>query len=203
VKVPEPRAGAPHGQTVDDRLGEILDAQRRSFEAKVHRPRERGSDLLMEAFGISPVQLQSHSQYWSRQLGMCFERLVRAACEHRSECRLPLRTGGREPWDLEFGQEAWELKYRLGSGDAGTLSRLADNAGLARERGLAPVLLILRSDSLRAATARAAAGGWEVVCGERALAHVRRRSGFDLHAWLAEQAGRFTFEPGRREPGSE
>ena len=176
----------------DNRLRGILDRYRESFQRKVYAPENNETDVLMDIFGITPQLKREHRQYWGRELGMCWERLVSEMCGNlHPDYGPPLRIGTDEPCDFTIGRTAIDTKYRIGSGDSGTLRKFRSYGPLLREHGYEPTLLILREDNLRAAITACERGGWEILIGQETLDYLERTLGFDVGAYLAEMSGQY------------
>lgn len=177
---------------LDSGLDEILDGYRESFQRKIYAPENQDTDALMDVFGITPQLKREHRQYWGRELGMCWERVVvRVFRSSRSDYGAPPRIGADEPCDFLVGRSAIDTKYRIGSGDSGTLRKFRNYGQALLENGYSPTLLILREDNLRAAVAACERGGWDILTGERTFAYIERATGFDLKSHLERLAGRY------------
>lgn len=92
--------------------------------------------------------------------------------------------GGDEPCACCVGKDAIDTKYRIGSGDSGTLKKFKSYGKLLKERGYRPVLLMVREDNLAAAMTACATGGWTVLQGQATFDYIKELSDFDLRAWL-------------------
>lgn len=169
----------------EELLKGILKQYQSSFTNKSHREENDDQDLLMDVFGITPGLKRENRQYWGRELGMCWQRLVteifRSNC---SDYQPALKIDGDEPCDCIVGTDAIDTKYRIGSGDSGTLKKFRQYGRLLSEKGFRPLLLIVREDNLRAALTACHAGGWEVLQGQKSFLFVRKKSGFDLQEAL-------------------
>lgn len=181
----------------DSALTQVLADYRDAFEKKEFAEADSDSDPLMEAFGITPTLKAANRQYWGRELGMCWQRLCVALCAQRCGNRFapPPKVGGDEPYDLRVDDLAIDTKYRIGSGDSGTLKKFKANGAELTKEGLTPTMLILRTDNLRAAIGACEVGGWDVQQGDAAFALVRELTGFDLRSWLVERKGQFPILP--------
>lgn len=178
MTIPKPLMGA---------LAGILDQYRNSFTDKIYSDENNESDLLMEVFGISPELKRENRQYWGRELGMCWQRLVVEVCRQTCEDYGPaLRFGADEPCDLVVGNAAIDTKYRIGSGDSGTLKKFRTYASLLKEKGYEPTLLIVREDNLGAALA--ACRGWTVFTGHMTYGYISDLTGFDIRTYLQAKA---------------
>jgi hypothetical protein len=82
------------------------------------------------------------------------------------------------------GKDAIDTKYRIGSGDSGTLKKFKQYAARLEDLGYRPVLLILREDNLPAAITACLTGGWTVMTGSESYEYLREITGFDLQSWL-------------------
>ncbi len=123
---------------------------------------------------------------------MCWQRLVTETCKtYCSSFQRALKVGSDEPCDLIVEGYAIDTKYRLGSGDSGTLKKFKNNGPLLRAYNYEPVLLILRQDSLPAAIRACQEGNWKVYTGEDSFEFIQTISGFDLKSFLIEKAGEF------------
>jgi len=105
-------------------LDEILSAYQKGFCEKVYSDENDEHDLLMDVYGITPLLKRENRQYWGRELGMCWQRLVVEVCRQtRKDFGPAFRIGADEPCDLTVGNLAIDTKYRIGSGDSGTLKK--------------------------------------------------------------------------------
>ncbi len=180
--------------SLDDQLKQVLRAYRDSFSSKTYSEENDDCDLLMDVFGITPSLKRENRQYWGRELGMCWQLLVTQVLSHTCRNYSPaLRVGDDEPCDCCVGADAIDTKYRIGSGDSGTLKKFKSYGKLLTQRGLRPVLLIVREDNLNAAMAACATGGWTVLQGKATFDYIQTLSEFDMAAWLesCKQHGEF------------
>ena len=182
----------PANPEMDSALHEILERHREAFQRKIYAPENQDSDALMDVFGITPELKREHRQYWGRELGMCWERVVVQVFRSlRSDYGAPPRIGADEPCDFTVGRAAIDTKYRIGSGDSGTLRKFRNYGQSLLENGYAPTLLILREDNLRAAVAACERGGWDILTGADTFAYIERSTGFDLKSHLEGLTGRY------------
>lgn len=182
----------------EPRLTEILAQYHRAFRDKEFGEVDADSDVLMEVFGITPTLKQSNRQYWGRELGMCWQRICSTLCEMVCGDRFsaPPRIGGDEPFDFQVDEYAIDTKYRIGSGDSGTLKKFKTYGTQLRDSGLKPTLLILREDNFAAAITACRAGTWDVVQGNASFAFLKDLTGgFDLGEWLAALRREFLLVP--------
>ena len=84
-----------------------------------------------------------------------------------------LRFGTDEPCDLTIADTAIDTKYRIGSGDSGTLKKFRQYGELLRNQGYEPVFLIVRGDNLPAAIRACTRGGWTVHTGDSTFEYIR------------------------------
>lgn len=174
-----------------ENLAQILNQYQSSFIDKVYTDENEDYDLLMNAFGITPELKRENRQYWGRELGKCWESLVVEACKQVSTFQGPLKIGKDEPCDLRVGNYAIDTKYRVGSGDSGTLKKFKQYGPLLREHGYTPVFLFLREDNLNAAMTACRAGGWEIYIGKQSFDFIKQISGFDMENYLLTQAQQY------------
>jgi hypothetical protein len=164
----------------------ILKQYAESFASKTYGEENDDVDVLMQVFGISPELKRENRQYWGRELGMCWQLLVARVFElgRPSDFGPGYRSGSDELSDLMLQKTAIDTKYRIGSGDAGTLKKFKQYGRTLKAKGLDPVLLILRSDNLPAAIQACQAGGWRILVGDASFDFIKGESGFDLLAYL-------------------
>lgn len=179
---------------IDKKLSDILKRYQGNFSEKVYTDDYDSTDVLMETFGVTQELKRENKQFWGRQLGMCWQLLVVELC--RSTCSdygNALRFGGDEPCDLVLGLDAIDTKYRVGSGDSGTLKKFKQYGDLLKEKGYRPVFLFLREDNLPAAMTACQAGGWSIYTGKSTFDYLQEKTGFDLYKWLCYHRDRGTF----------
>jgi hypothetical protein len=158
-----------------------LETYKKSFVNKTYSNESDISDILMESFGISPKLKRENRQYWGRELGMVWQFLVSAVFKHHCVDYSPaLRFGLDEPCDLVSKKDAIDTKYRIGSGDSGTLKKFKQNGQLLRTKGFRPVLLLLRDDSLTAAITACKSGGWEIYENKESFDYIFNNTGIDV-----------------------
>jgi hypothetical protein len=169
----------------EENLLSIIQKYTENFSGKSYSEESEEIDVLMEAFGISQELKKENKQYWGRELGMCWQLLVtevfRNFCKDFSP---PKRYGSDEPADFFAGQDAVDTKYRVGSGDSGTLKKFKQYGEMLKSEGLNPVFLFLRSDNLPAAISACKVGGWSIYMGDDSFKYIFERTGFDLKEWL-------------------
>jgi hypothetical protein len=170
-------------------LEQVLTQYRASFSGKSYEDENNETDLLMDVFGITPEKKRENRQYWGRELGMCWQRLVVELCRQTCPGFTPaLRIGADEPCDLTVGNQALDTKYRIGSGDSGTLKKFKTDALRLKEAGYEPILLIVREDNLPSAMTACTVGGWTVLTGNATFQYVYELTGFDIKAYLTAKA---------------
>ena len=177
---------------IENQLDVILKKYQNSFTDKSYSDENDDLDLLMNVFGLSPKLKRENKQYWGRELGMCWQLLVSEICkEHCKDFKPALRFDADEPCDLVVGKYAIDTKYRIGSGDSGTLKKFKQYGTMLIENGYQPVFLILRNDNLPAAMTACNSGGWQVHVGERSYEFIQKISGFDIKGFLTQRAASF------------
>lgn len=173
-------------------LEQILVRYQSSFIGKIYAEENEEHDLLMDVFSISPIIKRENRQYWGRELGMCWQLLVVETCKaYCSSFQSAFRVGSDEPCDLIVDNYAIDTKYRIGSGDSGTLKKFKSYGSLLRTHNYEPILLILREDNLSAAITACQVGTWKVYTGDASFEFIREISGFDLKSFLAERTEAF------------
>ncbi|WP_211264443.1 hypothetical protein [Acetobacter senegalensis] len=178
---------------LDTTISNIIFNYKISFSNKIHTAGNEDFDVIMNLFNITPELKRENRQYWGRELGMCWQRIVTALCQTRcSNFQPAIRIGADEPFDLAVGQYAIDTKYRIGSGDAGTLKKFRENGARIKALGYTPVLLIVRSDNLNAAITACKSGGWDIYHSQAAFAFIHRETGFNLYNYLFLKKGAFS-----------
>ena len=173
-------------------LEQILARYQSSFIGKIYAEENEEHDLLMDVFGISPIMKRENRQYWGRELGMCWQLLVIETCRvYCSSFQPAFRVGSDEPCGLIVDNYAVDTKYRIGSGDSGTLKKFKAYGPLLRTYNYEPVLLILRKDNLSAAITACRAETWRVYTGDDSFEFIQEMSGFDLKSFLIERVEAF------------
>lgn len=137
---------------LEQKLEEILKSYQANFSDKEYTEEMQEDDILMQVYGISQELKAENKQFWGRQLGMCWQKLVvEVLSMNCSDCSPPFKIGLDEPCDVVLGTDAIDTKYRVGSGDSGTLKKFKQYGALLTEKGYRPVLLFVRTDNLPAA----------------------------------------------------
>lgn len=172
-------------------LDVILRRYQSSFIDKEYSEENDESDILMDAFGITPSLKRENRQYWGRELGKCWESLVVTACRNLANFKPALKIGDDEPCDLIVGNYAIDTKYRIGSGDSGTLKKFKQYGPLLQMRGYEPVFLFLREDNLPAAMTACRSGNWTIYVGKDSFDFIKKISGFDIQDYLIQRARAF------------
>lgn len=180
---------------IEDELSEVLGKYSKNFTAKIYNDDFNDTDVLMEAFGITQELKSENKQYWGRELGKCWENLLRdlfkATC---ADFEPPKRFGNDEPADFFCGKDAIDTKYRVGSGDSGTLKKFESYGKLLTGKGYRPVFLFLRTDNLQSALSKMDAGGWVKYMDEDTFTYIQEKTGFDLKSWFIKLKEDETFK---------
>ena len=166
-------------------LIETIDLYKQKFHKKIHINNESDSDVLMKALGVTPEQKLHNRQYWGRELGMCWQRLIIEVCQTtRKDFKPALRFGNDEPCDLLIGNIAIDTKYRIGSGDSGTHKKFRNYATQLITHGFKPLMLILREDNLPGAIHSCTQGGWKILTGDASFDFIKQQTKIDLKEYL-------------------
>jgi len=176
-----------------DSLHSILTKYRSSLSDKVYTAENNEHDLLMDVFSLTPELKRENRQYWGRELGMCWQLLVVEICKNLCDDYGPaLQFDNDEPCDLVVGKYAIDTKYRIGSGDSGTLKKFKAYGPLLRKHGYEPMFLILRRDNLPAAIKACEKGTWKVLTGDATFEFLQNLTGFDVKAYLDTNKDAYT-----------
>jgi hypothetical protein len=184
---------------LENNLNEIINKYSDSFSIKEYGEENEDYDLLMEIFDITPSLKRENRQFWGRELGMCWQRIVTETFKiaASSDFKSPTKIGKDEPYDLQFKNFAIDTKYRVGSGDAGTLKKFKKYGQLLLKMNLIPTQLILRNDNLPAAVTAIRSGGWDIKFGQDVFDWIKENtSGFELDKWLKKNKNNFRFSSG-------
>lgn len=179
--------------SLDVRLDAILAQYGKSFASKQFTSGSTRDDELMLIFGLTQAIKDENSQYWGRELGMCWQLLITELCKQKcGNFKGPIRRGKDEICDLVLGKEAIDTKYRVGSGDSGTLKKFKQYGETLMKMGFTPILLFLRLDNLPAAITACVNGGWTVKTGDDSYDYLRKMTGFDLKSWLQARKNQYS-----------
>ncbi|MGC9503421.1 hypothetical protein [Baaleninema sp.] len=119
----------------EESLENILKKYQNSFSDKVYAKENEERDPLMNVFEISPQLKRENRQYWGRELGMCWQLLVVEVCKkYCPDFHPAVKFGSDEPCDLVVENYAIDTKYRIGSGDSGTLKKFKRYGSLLRKK---------------------------------------------------------------------
>lgn len=181
----------PGQPTVEQFLGQY----QTSFSAKVYNTENNDHDVLMDIFTVTPELKRQNRQYWGRELGMCWQLIISALFQATRKDFAPgFVAGADELCDLIAGDHAIDTKYRIGSGDSGTLKKFKQYGRLLREEGLKPILLIVREDNLGAAIKACQNGGWSVLTGKDSFNYVSDMTGVDFLHYLKSKKDAFSID---------
>lgn len=173
-------------------IEDVFKHYQESFSKKTYDDENNVHDVLMKVFSITPELKRENRQYWGRELGMCWQLVVNEVFRQtRDDYTPPLRIGNDEPCDLTIGKIAIDTKYRVGSGDSGTLKKFKTYGHLLREEGYEPYFLILRRDNLKAAISAVEKGTWNTLIGMQTFEFIYENSGFDLYNYLIQKEGAY------------
>ena len=177
-------------KNVQTSIQAILQQYHDSFNRKEFDIVASDPDILMRAFGISTDLVEQNKQYWNRELGKCWERVVSKIFEltKPKDFKPAYKIGADEPIDFIYKDLAIDTKYRVGSGDSGTLKKFKQYGETIRGMRLTPTFLFLRTDNLPAAMTACRNGGWEIYQGQETLRFIKEETNFDLHAYLIDTA---------------
>lgn len=178
-------------------LEKELEKYSKSFNKKriEEKTLENIHDPLMDVFEITPIEKTKQAQYWGRELGALWEKLVRESFENSSKVTgfsghlvIPDKRGKTdEPCDLIANGFAIDTKYRIGSGDSKFIKQFKENYNLLVNRSYNPVLLILREDNLSSPINSAKKAGWSVITGQQSFDFILKQTGFDLKKFLDQR----------------
>ena len=182
-------------KNIENKLKSILKDFSEKFSEKIYLDDFDDTDLLMDAFGITQKLKSENKQYWGRELGKCWENLLKdlfeATCD---DFQPPMKFGKDEPADFFVGKDAIDAKYRVGSGDSGTLKKFESYGKLLKRKGFKPIFLFLRTDNLPAALSKMDAGDWKKYAGDDTFDYILKKTGFDLKEWLEKLGKNNTFK---------
>lgn len=61
---------------LDSEMVSVMRHYSDSFGGTIHNEASEETDILMDAFELTPTVKNANRQYWGRELGMCWQRLV-------------------------------------------------------------------------------------------------------------------------------
>lgn len=170
-----------------DIIEPIIERYYHSFAKKTYNEENNECDFLMNLFNISPELKRQNRQYWGRELGMLWQLIVvELAYAHCPDFHSALRFGNDEPCDLVIGTDAIDTKYRIGSGDSGTLKKFKQYGHFLREQGYRPVIVMVRDDSLPAAITACLNGGWTIYSGQNAIRYLEVKTGINVYTLISQ-----------------
>lgn len=170
-------------------VDEILQHYANSFKNKEFETLTANPDILMNSFGITSEMVEENKQYWNRELGKCWERVIVKTFEIScpKDFKPALRIGADEPVDFIYKNIAIDTKYRVGSGDSGTLKKFKQYGEKISNLGYEPYFLFLRTDNLPAAITAIQNGGWNILMGEETFSFIKDKTGYDLKNHLLKK----------------
>ncbi len=170
-----------------------LDRYYNSFVNKTYCEENQDLDVLMEIFNISPSLKCKNKQYWGRELGKLWEKVINIVFSKAVPkiYKPAIKIGKDEPCDLVVDKYAIDTKYRIGSGDSGTLKKFKKYGPLLTSLGYTPVMLFLREDNLPAAIAACKVGGWDIYTGEESFKFIQAISKVNLKEVLVEYKDKY------------
>lgn len=182
-------------EQINSQLAKILKQYEQSFSSKIFGEEIGDVDELMEIFGLTQKIKMENRQYWGRELGMCWQLLItelfKITCDN---FKGPIKEGDDEICDLICGQDAIDTKYRIGSGDSGTLKKFKQYGNRIKKLGYRPVILILRDDNLDAAITACRSGGWTVLVGSDSYDYIKQTTRFDFKGWLTSKKDLYKYK---------
>ena len=167
-------------------LDEIITEYKNKFLKKNFLKDDIYIDLLMKIYNINVDEKRENMQYWGRELGMLWERLVVNVFRiyRPDEFGNAIKIGNDEPCDFTFCNYAIDTKYRCGSGDSGTLKKFKQYGEFFLNQGKIPLILLFRTDNLQAAITALNSGGWIIKQGDEAFNFILENTKFDLKKFL-------------------
>lgn len=72
-----------NNNNLNNSLENILTQYQQSFSQKIFSEEESENDDLMQVFGLTQEIKSENRQYWGRELGKCWELLVKELCKER------------------------------------------------------------------------------------------------------------------------
>ncbi|KXA15553.1 hypothetical protein [Gardnerella pickettii] len=167
---------------LENELEKLIKQYSDSFSSKTYDEENNEYDPLMRLFNITPAIKRENRQYWGRELGKFWERFVIEIFKFcRPDLFKPAKKYGRdEPYDLIVGKYAIDTKYRVGSGDSGTLKKFKQYGEKISNLGYKPIFLMVREDNLPAAMTAIHKGGWTTYTGKASFEFITNLTGIDI-----------------------
>lgn len=180
---------------IEKQLLDVLKHYQEAFSSKKYKETDPDTDILMQVFNITPEIKQENMQYWGRELGKCWEKLVQITLQnHCEKYSGPYFDDRDEICDCIVDKNAIDAKYRVGSGDSGTLKKFKQYGKKLFDEGYKPIMLFLREDNLPAAITAATTGGWKIYTGDSSFDFIEKLSGYDLKKWLLNNKEKFDID---------
>lgn len=167
----------------------ILKEYQESFLNRQAKDDVSNIDILMRIFNITDEMKSQNKQYWGRELGMIWQKIIVETFKTAAPqiFKPTHKIGQDEPYDLQIENFAIDTKYRIGSGDAGTLKKFKQYGSLLKSMGFTPLILLLRTDSLPAAITACKNGGWIILEWDASFDFIKEKAGVDLKKILENQ----------------
>lgn len=171
---------------IDELLDNIIIDYEKKFKEKIFQDSPKYSDFFMKKYNITNELKKQNMQYWGRELGMLWQKLVVEIFKtlKPNEFKPAIKYGNDEPYDLQYKKYAIDTKYRCGSGDSGTLKKFKQYGRFIKEMGMTPIVLLFRTDNLNAAITAFKTGGWLVKEGDEAFDFILNETGYNLREYL-------------------
>lgn len=183
-------------EQIERNVVNILSQYKSNFNSKEFATDSPSSDILMDFFDITYDTKKQNMQYWNRELGRVWELITREFFTSNNPFFRPpesVNFGTDHPVDYFIGNLAIDAKYRIGSGDSGTLKKFKLYGKMLKEMGYNPVFLILRNDNLPAAITAAMNGGWQIISDKDAFDFIINNSGIDIVQYLTCLKAKYDF----------
>jgi hypothetical protein len=179
-------------EKIERKLDVVLKKYQSSFSSKVIDTNSGYEDILMNVFCITPDMKLKNMQYWGRELGKCWEKIIQEVLSTTcDDYQGPLFRGLDEICDCIVGKYAIDVKYRVGSGDSGTLKKFKEYGKYLKDNDYIPTMLFLREDNLENALTAIRTGQWEYIMGDESFEFIKKISGFDLKESLESKIGKY------------
>lgn len=182
-------------EQIERNVIDILSQYKSNFKSKKFDTIVSDSDILMDFFNITYETKMQNMQYWNRELGRVWELITKELFTSNNLFKPPesVDFGTDHPVDYFIGNLAIDAKYRIGSGDSGTLKKFKLYGKMLKKMRYNPVFLILRNDNLPAAITAAINGGWKIISDKDAFNFIIDYSGIDIVQYLACLKAKYDF----------
>jgi hypothetical protein len=160
-------------------LKNLVESYKLSFEKKILNHKHFKQDDIMNLFNKNQYDLLLNKQYWHREFGKFYEKYVKIIAKSKLKYNDSPKYKKYDLCDLVIDNFAIDTKYRIGSGDSGTVRKLKFYGEQLIKLNYKPILLIFRDDNLEG-TIKSLSKEWNVLTGDNSNKFIIEHLDFDI-----------------------